>query len=77
MNLNDILNIPPYSLDKEAKRLLLNERLQVLTLQIKKLQKHFRSGRETGCFIWKDCDISTKNYGLFLMHILRMKNVQS
>ena len=45
--------------------------------QIKKLQKHFRSGRETGRFIWKDCDISTKNYGLFLMHILRMKNVQS
>ena len=33
MDLNDILDIPPYSLDKEAKRLLLNERLQVLTLQ--------------------------------------------
>lgn len=32
MDLNDILNISPYSLDKEAKRSLLNDRLKALTL---------------------------------------------
>ena len=46
-------------------------------LPMKRWPKHFRLARETGYFIWKDCVISTKNYGLFLMHILHMKNVQS
>lgn len=32
MELSEILNIPPYSLDKKAKRHLLNERLRVLTM---------------------------------------------
>lgn len=31
MDLNNILNIPPYSLNKEEKRLLLNERLREMT----------------------------------------------
>ena len=40
MTIEEILNIEPYSLDKEAKRKMLNERLQELT------RKHYEASTE-------------------------------